>query len=92
VEGSVEIALSVNGREVVRDVAIADRELLRKVTAPVLLICREGDTIHPAELGRVLMKVLPHARSTMLPSEEELVAAIPQRITQVIDFLTRESR
>ena len=39
-------------REVTRDVSISDRELLRKVEAPVLLICREGDSIHPAELGR----------------------------------------
>ena len=41
-------------REVVRDVSISDRELLRKVEAPVLMICREGDLIHPAELGQIL--------------------------------------
>ena len=34
-------------RGVTRDVSISDRELLRKVETPVLLICREGDSIHP---------------------------------------------
>ena len=41
-------------REVVRDVAVEDRELLRRVTAPTMIISREGDRVHPAELGRVL--------------------------------------
>jgi 3-oxoadipate enol-lactonase len=78
-------------REVVRDVAISDRELLRKVTAPVLLICREGDSIHPAELGRVLAEVLPNAELVMLRSEEELIAAIPKLVGRVSSFLTEES-
>jgi 3-oxoadipate enol-lactonase len=78
-------------REVVRDVAIADRELLRKVSAPTLLICREGDTIHPAELGRVLADVLPNAELIMLASEEELVSAIPRLVTRVSDFLTERT-
>ena len=30
-------------REVVRDVAVEDRELLRRVTAPTMIIGREGD-------------------------------------------------
>jgi 3-oxoadipate enol-lactonase len=78
-------------REVVRDVAISDRALLREVTAPVLLICREGDSIHPAELGRVLAEVLPNAELIMLPSEEELVAAIPELVTKVSAFLIEGS-
>jgi 3-oxoadipate enol-lactonase len=78
-------------REVVRDVAIADRELLRAVAAPVLLICREGDTIHPAELGRVLADVLPNAELIVLGSEEELVAAIPELVATVSAFLTEGS-
>ncbi len=48
-------------REVTRDISISDRELLRKVEAPVLLICREGDAIHPAALGRILADLLPDA-------------------------------
>jgi 3-oxoadipate enol-lactonase len=79
-------------REVTRDVAIADRELLRKVSAPALLLCREGDAIHPAELGRVLRDLLPAAELVMLPSEEELAEAIPQLVDRVIAFLTEGSR
>jgi pimeloyl-ACP methyl ester carboxylesterase len=75
-------------REVTRDIAIADRELLRRVTAPVLLLCREGDPIHPAELGRVLRDLLPAAELVMLPPEEELAGAIPRLVDRVIAFLT----
>src|SRR5918995_4244740 len=64
-------------REVTRDISISDRELLRKVDAPVLLICREGDAVHPAELGRMLRELFPSSELLTLASEEELVASIP---------------
>ena len=74
-------------REVTRDVAIRDRELLRAVTAPALVIAREGDAIHPAELARVLVEVLPNAELVMLGSEDELYAAIPMLVERVAAFL-----
>jgi pimeloyl-ACP methyl ester carboxylesterase len=74
-------------REVTRDVAIRDRELLRAVTAPALVIAREGDAIHPAELARVLVEVLPNAELIMLGSEDELYAAIPMLVERVAAFL-----
>jgi 3-oxoadipate enol-lactonase len=74
-------------REVVRDVAIADRELLRRVTAPTMIICREGDTVHPAELGRVLADIMPNAELIVLPGEEELIASIPMLVSRVKGFL-----
>jgi 3-oxoadipate enol-lactonase len=74
-------------REVTRDVSISDRELLRKVEAPVLLICRENDAIHPAELGRVLHDLLPNSELMTLASEEELIASIPMLIDRVRAFL-----
>lgn len=74
-------------REVTRDVSISDRELLRKVEAPVLLICREGDTLHPAELGRVLHELLPASDLITIPSEEELLASIPMLVERVRAFL-----
>lgn len=74
-------------REVTRDVSISDRELLRKVSAPVLLICREGDSIHPAELGRVLHDLFPNADLITIPSEEELLRSIPMLIERVRSFL-----
>ena len=74
-------------REVVRDVAIDDRERLRAVEAPALIIARERDAIHPAELGRVLADLLPNAELVMLGSEEELMAAIPMLVQRVSAFL-----
>jgi 3-oxoadipate enol-lactonase len=74
-------------REVTRDISISDRELLRKVDAPVLLICREGDAIHPAELGRILLDLLPNAELLTLGSEEELIASIPLLVERVRAFL-----
>lgn len=74
-------------REVVRDAALADRELLRKVTAPTLLICRDGDAIHPAELGRLLAELMPNAELIMLPGERELYEAIPELVGRVSAFL-----
>jgi 3-oxoadipate enol-lactonase len=74
-------------REVVRDVAIDDRERLREVTAPTLIIAREGDAVHPAELGRVLATLMPNAELILLGSEDELLGAIPMLIQRVAAFL-----
>ena len=74
-------------RQVTRDVSISDRELLRKVEAPVLLICREGDAIHPAALGRILADLLPDADLITFGSEEELIASIPVLVERVRAFL-----
>src|ERR671936_2520740 len=73
-------------REVTRDVSISDRELLRKVEVPVLLICREGDALHPAELGRVLHELLPNSDLITISSEEELLASIPMLVERVRAF------
>jgi 3-oxoadipate enol-lactonase len=74
-------------REVVRDVAIVDREKLRAVRAPALVIAREGDALHPAEVGRVLVDLMPNAELIMLGSQEELLAQIPVLVQQVSAFL-----
>jgi pimeloyl-ACP methyl ester carboxylesterase len=74
-------------REVTRDISISDRELLRKVESPVLLICRERDAIHPAELGRILEDLFPNSELVTLASEEELIASIPTLIERVRTFL-----
>jgi pimeloyl-ACP methyl ester carboxylesterase len=81
----VGVARAIRG--VTRDVSISDRELLRKVDAPVLLICREGDSIHPAALGRILHELLPASELVTLASEEELIASIPMLVEWVRSFL-----
>ncbi len=74
-------------REVVRDVAVTDRELLRTVPAPTLIICREGDSIHPAALGRLLAELMPNTELIVLGSEEELMGSIPMLVGRVKAFL-----
>jgi 3-oxoadipate enol-lactonase len=75
-------------REVVRDVAIDDRERLRAVEAPVLLICQERDRIHPVAVGEALAEVLPNAELIVYPSSDALFAAIPELIAKVGAFLS----
>jgi pimeloyl-ACP methyl ester carboxylesterase len=74
-------------REVVRDVAVEDRELLRRVTTPTMIISREGDRVHPAELGRALAELMPNAELIVMSGEEELMAAIPMLVGRVKAFL-----
>jgi 3-oxoadipate enol-lactonase len=77
-------------REITRDVAIGDRELLRRVSAPTLILCQEGDEIHPAELGRILADLLPNAELIVLGSEDELLARLPELVTRVAAFLAEQ--
>jgi len=74
-------------REVVRDVAVTDRDLLRAVHAPTMIICRDGDSIHPAELGRVLAHLMPNTELIVLSGEEELMTSIPMLVGRVKGFL-----
>jgi 3-oxoadipate enol-lactonase len=74
-------------REVIRDRPVADREALRAVTRPVLLVCIEGDEIHPAELGHVLHELMPSSELVVYPSQEALFAALPELVERVGRFL-----
>jgi pimeloyl-ACP methyl ester carboxylesterase len=78
-------------REVVRDVPIHDRERLRRVSVPALVIAREGDAIHPASVGRTMAELMPNAELIMLGSEEELVASIPMLVERTSRFLGGEA-
>jgi pimeloyl-ACP methyl ester carboxylesterase len=74
-------------REITRDVAITDRKVLRTVTAPTLILCQEHDEIHPVELGRILADLMPNAELTVLGSEDELLARLPELVARVAAFL-----
>jgi 3-oxoadipate enol-lactonase len=82
---AVGVARSI--REITRDVAIEDRELLRKVSAPTLILCQEHDAIHPVELGRILANLMPNAELIVLGSEDELLAHLPELVSRVAAFL-----
>ncbi len=74
-------------REVIEDRPVRDREMLRAVTAPTLLVCVEGDPIHPAELGRVLAGIMPNAELLMFESQDAMFAAVPMLVQRVAAFL-----
>jgi 3-oxoadipate enol-lactonase len=74
-------------REITRDTAIGNRQVLRAVTAPTLILCQKGDDIHPLELGVVLADVMPNAKLIVMGSEEELLARLPELVASVAGFL-----
>jgi pimeloyl-ACP methyl ester carboxylesterase len=74
-------------RGAVEDWPIPDRELLRDVPIPTLIVCIEGDDIHPAELGRILAGLLPNAELLVYGGQEELFAQIPALVARVSSFI-----
>ena len=78
-------------REVIEDWPLRDRQDMRRVTAPTLLICREGDEIHPAAVGRVLAEIMPNAELMLFPDAASMYEAIPRIVARVSDFLLSES-
>jgi hypothetical protein len=53
----------------------------------VLIICREGDRIHPAELGRILAELMPNAELLVFPDEVEMLGAAPMLVQRAAEFL-----
>jgi pimeloyl-ACP methyl ester carboxylesterase len=82
------LARAIHG--VVDDWPISDRELLRAVPIPTLIVCIEGDEIHPAELGRVLADLLPNAELVVFESQDELFLRIPAVLARIGSFLAGE--
>jgi 3-oxoadipate enol-lactonase len=74
-------------REIVEDWPLRDREEMRRVTAPTLLICRQGDVIHPAVVGEILAEIMPNAELLMFGDGVEMYEAIPQIVQRVRDFV-----
>jgi pimeloyl-ACP methyl ester carboxylesterase len=75
-------------REVLEDPPVPDRELLRAVRAPVIIISMEGDPIHPVAAGEALAEVLPNAELLVFPNQEELLGEIPTLVTRAQEFLS----
>ena len=82
------LARAIHG--VVEDWPIPDRELLRDVATPTIIVTIEGDEIHPAELGRLLAELLPNAELIALGSQEELLRRIPELVVRVSAFIAGE--
>lgn len=74
-------------REVIEDWPLRDREDMRRVTAPTLLVCREGDEIHPAVVGRILAEIMPNAELMLFRDATSMYEAIPNIVAKVSHFL-----
>lgn len=74
-------------REIIEDWPLRDRRDLRQVSAPTLIIAREGDPIHPAEVGRILADVMPNAELLMFGGGSSIYDAIPAIVARVREFL-----
>lgn len=74
-------------RGVVEDWPIADRELLREVRIPTLIVSIQGDEIHPAELGRILADLLPNAELLEYGGQAELFERLPALVSRVSGFI-----
>jgi pimeloyl-ACP methyl ester carboxylesterase len=74
-------------RELVDDRPLDDRNDLAKVTAPTLMICRRGDVIHPAEIGEILVEIMPNAELMMFDDADDLFTAVPTIVARVNEFL-----
>jgi len=70
-------------REIVNDMPLRDRAVMGKVTAPTLLICREGDVIHPDEIGRALVEIMPNAELVMFRDGVHMYEGIPEILSRV---------
>lgn len=79
------LARAIHG--VVEDWPIPKREMLRGVPIPTLIVCIEGDEIHPAELGRILAGLLPNAELIVYGSQDELLSRIPALVARVSAFI-----
>ena len=74
-------------RELIHDRPLADRHDLANVTAPTLMICRRGDVIHPAEIGEILVDIMPNAELMMFDDADDLFTAVPAIVARVNEFL-----
>jgi 3-oxoadipate enol-lactonase len=79
------LARAIHG--IVDDFPIPDRELLRRVEIPTLIVCIEGDDIHPADLGRIFVDLMPKAELIVFSGLDDLYAGIPSLLERVIAFM-----
>jgi pimeloyl-ACP methyl ester carboxylesterase len=82
------LARAING--VIEDWPIPDRELLRDVAIPTLIVGIGGDEIHPAELAILLADLMPNAELQMFESQDALFRRIPELLPRVAAFLMGE--
>ena len=66
---------------------VPDRAALGAVTAEVLVLAQEGDALHPAQVARELVAVLPRARLVVFDRPGVMFRERPRLRALVTDFL-----
>lgn len=79
------LARAIHG--VVDDWPIPDREMLRDVKIPTLIVGMDGDEIHPVALARLLAELLPNAEVVVLEDQDDLFRRLPELVARVSEFL-----
>jgi 3-oxoadipate enol-lactonase len=79
------LARAIHGA--VSDHPIHDREALRSVRIPTLILTIEGDDLHPAELGRMFAGLLPNAELIALEGQHALFERLPEVVARVSAFI-----
>jgi len=79
------LARAIHG--VVEDWPIEDREMLRDVPIPTLVVGIDGDEIHPIELARIVAGLLPNAELIEFANQDELFRRIPELVARVSAFI-----
>jgi len=79
------LARAVHG--VVEDFPIPDRELLRRVEIPTLIVTLAGDEIHPAELGELFVGLMPNAELLAFESQRALFDDLGNVLARVSAFI-----
>jgi pimeloyl-ACP methyl ester carboxylesterase len=79
------LARAIDG--VVEDWPLPDRERLRDVQIPTLIVSIDGDEIHPAEVARILADLLPNAELLAFASQEQLFGELPALVSRVSSFI-----
>jgi pimeloyl-ACP methyl ester carboxylesterase len=74
-------------REVTLDWPVSDRILLRDVDTPALIVCRDGDPVHPLVVGEIMADLLPNAELIAYPDGVSMFMDIPNLVPRVAAFL-----
>lgn len=74
-------------REVIDDYPLTDRWSLARVEAPALILCMEGDDVHPAKVGQIMSEIMPNAELLVFPDGETMFREIPRIVARVGEFL-----
>ena len=79
------LARAIHG--IIQDFPIPDRELLRRVEIPTLVMTLAGDEIHPAELGEIVVDLMPNAQLMAFESRRALFDDLPNILMRVSTFI-----